>query len=196
MRERQPESLVNGCGCEARRVEGVALSMRGPEALGTRGRDARDTTSRAIDRPSTVVVRRASARERTIAVVIASAVIGLFGGLWLLQRTGFDFGVLFGPCGMKQRTGLPCPTCGMTTAVLAFARGEVLTAFYVQPAGALLCTLLVGAAFFASLTALLGVYFTFFDRVFAELKVKWVVAGLLVILAAGWAVTLARAAAA
>ena len=142
------------------------------------------------------VVRRASARERTIAALIASAVVALFGGLWLLQRAGFDFGVLWGPCGMKQRTGLPCPTCGMTTCVLAFARGEVLTAFYVQPAGAFLCSLIVVVAFFAFLTALLGIYFCFLGRLFAELKVKWMVAGLLVILAAGWGVTLARAVAA
>ncbi len=138
-------------------------------------------------------VRRASARGRRRAALFAAGVVILFGGLWLLQHIGFDFGLLFGPCGMKQRTGLPCPTCGMTTCVLAFARGEVRTAFYTQPAGALVCSLLVVAAFFAFLTAVLGVYFHFFDRLWAELKVRYVVAGLLVILAAGWAVTLARA---
>ena len=138
-------------------------------------------------------VRRASARGRATAVLFTAGVVALFGGLWLLQRVGFDFGSIFGPCGMKQRTGLPCPTCGMTTCVLAFARGEVLTAFYVQPAGALLCALLTVAAFFAFLTAVLGVYFHFFDRLWAELKVRYVVAGLLAILTAGWAVTLARA---
>jgi hypothetical protein len=142
------------------------------------------------------VVRRASTRERRIAALIVSAVAVLFGSLWLLQRAGFDFGLLFDPCGMKQRTGLPCPTCGMTTCVLAFARGALLTAFYVQPAGAFLCTLLTVGAFFALLTAILGVYFSFFDRLWVELKLKWLVAGLLVILAAGWAVTLARAVAA
>lgn len=138
------------------------------------------------------MIRRASARERWIAAMIASAVVALFGSLWLLQRAGFDFGLLFGPCGMKQRTGLTCPTCGMTTCVLAFARGEVLTAFYVQPAGAFLCSLLVAAAFFAFLTGTLGVYFYFLDRLFAEFKVRYMVAGLLVVLVAGWAVTLAR----
>ncbi len=138
-------------------------------------------------------VRRASIRGRTTAALFAAGVIALFGGLWLLQRVGFDFGLLFGPCGMKQRTGLPCPTCGMTTCVLAFARGELWTAFYVQPAGAFLCALLIVAAFFAFLMAVLGVYFHFFDRLWAELRVRYVVAGLLVILAAGWAVTLARA---
>jgi hypothetical protein len=116
--------------------------------------------------------------------------------LWLLQRVGFDFGLLFGPCGFRQRTGLTCPTCGMTTAILAFARGKVLTAFYVQPAAALLCSLLVLVAFFALLTAVSGVYFIVFDRLLAEVRLKHVVLGLLVILAAGWAVTLARALAA
>lgn len=124
---------------------------------------------------------------------MVSVVVALFGSLWLLQRAGFDFGLLFGPCGMKQRTGLPCPTCGMTTCILAFARGALLMAFYVQPAGAFLCTLLIVGAFFAFLTGALGVYFSVFDRLWAELKLKWMVAGLLVVLAAGWAVTLARA---
>jgi hypothetical protein len=138
-------------------------------------------------------VRRASPRERWIGGLIVSAVVVLFSSLWLLQRVGFDFGLLFAPCGMKQRTGLPCPTCGMTTCVLAFARGELRTAWYVQPAGAFLCTLMVVGAFFAFLVSVLGVYFTFLDRLWAEFKLKWLVAGLLVILAAGWAVTLARA---
>lgn len=97
---------------------------------------------------------------------------------------------------MKQRTGLPCPTCGMTTAVLAFARGRVLSAFYTQPAAAFLCSVLVAAAFLALLTSVFGVYCTALDRLFAEIKIRHLVAGLLVILAAGWAVTLARALAA
>ncbi len=142
------------------------------------------------------VTRRPSARERKIAAGIGLAIVALFAGLWLLQRVGFDFGLLFGPCGMKMRTGWPCPTCGMTTAVLAFARGEVLLAFYLQPAAALLCSLLVGAAFFALLAGIFGIYFNFLDRLLTELKLKYLVMGLLVIIAAGWAVTLARAMAA
>jgi hypothetical protein len=142
------------------------------------------------------LIRRASVRERTVAALIVCVVVAGFGGLWVAQRVGLDFGVLFGPCGMKQRTGLPCPTCGMTTCVLAFARGEILTAFYVQPAGAFLCSLLAVGTFFAFLTGVFGVYFGFLDRLWTELTVKYVVVGLLVILAAGWAVTMARAMAA
>ncbi len=141
-------------------------------------------------------VRRASARERRVAAAVGLGIAIAFAGLWLLQRVGLDFGLLFGPCGFRQRTGLPCPTCGMTTAVLAFARGEVVTAFYLQPAAGLLCSLLVLGAFFALLTAVSGVYFIIFDRLFAEIRLKHAVVGLLVILAAGWVVTLARALAA
>lgn len=81
----------------------------------------------------------------------------------------------------------------MTTATLAFARGDVLTAFYVQPAAAFLCSVLVIIAFFAFLIGVFGVYFCFFDRLLAEVKLWHVAIGLIVIFAAGWAVTLARA---
>jgi len=128
-----------------------------------------------------------------VAALITLSVVALFSGLWGLQRLGFDFGRLFNPCGFKQRTGWPCPACGMTTSVLAFARGDVVASFRAQPAAAFLCGLLVGIAFLAFLTAAGGVYFTVFDRFFHEVKVRYLLAGLLVILAAGWAVTLARA---
>jgi len=138
-------------------------------------------------------MRRASSRERVAGAVISLSVVVLFGGLWGLQKLHFDFGRVFDPCGFKQRTGYPCPACGMTTSVLAFARGEVFRAFYVQPAAALVCTTLVAAAFLAFPIAVFGVYFRALDRILGEVKIVYLVLGLLVILAAGWAVTLARA---
>jgi hypothetical protein len=154
-----------------------------------------DKQKRQYDNRSKAI-RRASGRQRGIAALIACGVVVAFGGLWLLQRFGFDFGLIFPPCGLRMRTGLTCPTCGMTTAVLAFARGQVLTAFYVQPAAGLLCSMLIVVAFFALLIAVSGVYFSFLDRAFAEVRMLHLVVGLLVILAAGWAVTMARALAA
>lgn len=141
-------------------------------------------------------MRRASARQRRIAGLLALGVFALFGSLWLLQRVGFDFGVLFPPCGVKQRWGLTCPACGMTTSVLAFARGDLVAAFYVQPAAAFLNSLLVVGGFFAFLISVFGVYSSALDRLFAEIRIRHVVVGLLIILAAGWAVTMARAIAA
>lgn len=50
----------------------------------------------------------------------------------------------FGACGWLVTTGLPCPSCGMTTAFANTVRGRLLQAAYAQPAGFLLavCALL------------------------------------------------------
>jgi len=101
-----------------------------------------------------------------------------------------------GYCGFQQRTGLPCPGCGMTTAALAFAQGRVLDAFYIQPAGGLLCCVMVVVAVLAFAVAVSGVYFRFIQRFFTDVKVRYMILALLIVLAAGWAVTLARALAA
>ena len=127
------------------------------------------------------------------AVIVFSAVVGFFGIFALAGHYNIDMGRWLGYCGFKQRYGLPCPTCGMTTATLAFAQGKIFEAFYVQPAGALLCCVLVVIALLALVIAVFGVYFRFLERFFREVKVKYIILTLIVIIAAGWAVTLARA---
>lgn len=134
---------------------------------------------------------RASARRRITAVLVFLAIAAVFLLAWLMGRyhiTLYPF-----PCGFKQRFGLPCPTCGMTTAVLSFAQGQIIRSFYIQPAAAFFCVLAIVTAFFALLTAFFGVYSPALERRLASLKLRYIVAALLLVLAAGWAVTLARA---
>ena len=84
----------------------------------------------------------------------------------------------------------------MTTATLAFARGKITESFYIQPAAALVCVVLAVSAFLAFIVAVFGVYFEFLNRIFAEIRIKHLVLALIIIISAGWAVTLARAIAA
>jgi hypothetical protein len=59
-------------------------------------------------------------------------------------------------CSLLQRTGLPCPSCGMTTSFSWFVRGNLAASLYVQPMGALLAFLTccgVSAGFYVALTA-------------------------------------------
>jgi len=46
-------------------------------------------------------------------------------------------------CQFALRTGLPCPSCGMTTSFSWLARGNFPASFYVQPMGAVLALLTV-----------------------------------------------------
>jgi hypothetical protein len=138
----------------------------------------------------------ATPRQRLWAAWIFLGTVVLFLSLYLAQRLGFDFGILFGPCGFKQRYGLPCPACGMTTAVLAFCRGGILRSFSIQPAAGLLCSVLVVGAVLLGAVAALGRYPRFVGQVLARLKILYILIGLGLVVVAGWAVTLAMALAA
>ena len=150
--------------------------------------------SQQLNKPK--IFRRASFQQRLTAAFICLAVAALFAVLWLAADGKVNLSRWLGPCGFRQRYGLPCPTCGITSSAFAFVQGKVFESFYVQPAGALFCCLLVITAFFAFLTAVFGIYFRFLERFFAEIKVRYIILAVIVIIAAGWAVTLARALAA
>ena len=147
--------------------------------------------SQQLNKPK--IFCRASSRQRLLAGLVFLVVVASFGLFWLAAHDKIDIGWWLGPCGFKQKYGLPCPTCGITTSVLAFVQGKIFEAFYIQPAGALLCCVLVVVAFLAFLIAVFGVYFGFLKRFFTEVKIKHIILALIIIIAAGWAVTLARA---
>ncbi len=148
--------------------------------------------SQQLNKPKTY--RRASFRERLTAGVVFLFVSASFGLFWVsghYKITLWPF-----PCGFKQRYGLPCPGCGITTSAVTFAQGRILDAFYIQPAGALLCCLLALSAFLAFVVAVFGVYFCFLERFFLKVKLKYVILAVVVVIAAGWVVALNRALAA
>jgi len=140
------------------------------------------------------ILCRASFRQRLGAggVFLAlAAFFGLFALVGHYKIAPWPF-----PCGFRQKYNLPCPTCGVTTSVEAFAQGKILESFYIQPAAALLCCVLAVSAFLAFFIAVFGVYFSFLNRFFSEIKIKYVILALIIIIAVSWAVTLARALAA
>jgi hypothetical protein len=49
-------------------------------------------------------------------------------------------------CLFRELTGLPCPGCGITTSVLALARGDVEASWSANPAGFGVAALLLGQA--------------------------------------------------
>lgn len=139
-------------------------------------------------------MERASPRERKLGLLLFLLVAGGFAGLFLLETVlGFDVGRLFNPCGFKQRTHLPCITCGWTTSTQAFVRGEIGHAFTLQPAATLVNMVIVGASLTALYLAVTGKIPRFAARLYRDLRWRHILIALVVILLAGWAVTLAKA---
>jgi hypothetical protein len=138
-------------------------------------------------------LKKATKNGRVIAVWLFLAGLAIMIFLVLAGNGVIDISKYMLPCGMKVRYGLPCPTCGFTTSALAFFSGDVLGAFYIQPAGALLCLALLLTVFLAFITAVFGVYFPFLKKLAGRLKLWQIILAVIVILAGAWAVTLSRA---
>lgn len=150
--------------------------------------------SQQVNKPK--IFHRATFRQRIAAGVFFVVTAGVWLLFLLASKDKINLGILLGPCGFKQQYNLPCPTCGITHSALAFAQGKILEAFYIQPAGGLFCSVMAICGFLAFLTAVFGVYFTYLDRFSREVKIGYIILALLIIIAAGWAVMLARAIAA
>ena len=115
----------------------------------------------------------------------------LFVVFYLIKQGFLNMGP-GGGCAFERNTGLPCPTCGFTRSINAFMEGKILKAFYIQPAAAAGCIILAGIGFFSLLSAALGVNFSFLPPV-RLWQLNHIVLTIIIILAAGWAVTAARA---
>jgi hypothetical protein len=59
-------------------------------------------------------------------------------------------------CQFESQTGLPCPTCGMTTSFAHFVRGQVAASFYIQPMGMVLALITMLTFWVALYVALSG----------------------------------------
>ena len=132
---------------------------------------------------------RLTAGGRLVGAMVAAACLALMGvSLWLQPDsagagTHRQLGLI--GCQTLSATGVPCPSCGMTTSFAWFVRGNLAASFYNQPAGCLLA-LGVCMTFWAALyIALTGrpVY-----RLATVMRPRWVIlSGAAVVLAAwGW----------
>jgi hypothetical protein len=91
---------------------------------------------------------------RLIALAVALAALSVLVVAVLLPPSptgeGTHTGMGLQKCQFLQTTGLPCPTCGMTTSFAWFVRANWVASFYVQPLGFVLA-LGTGALFWAAL---------------------------------------------
>ncbi len=136
---------------------------------------------------------RALPAERLLAGGVFCVIVAGFALFWACREGYIDLSFVFGQCGFKSATGLPCPGCGWTHAAQAFAAGKIIEAFIIQPAAAIFCCLAVVVAVFALLTALFGIQFRLFHSLLnrGNLKRLLLVAGLVVLI--GWLITLMQA---
>lgn len=125
--------------------------------------------------------------------VSGGAILVSFVSLNLAQTIGLAPGRWFGPCGFQQRHGLPCPTCGMTTATLAFARGKIYQAFRSQPAAAIICLGLFFWGSSALMAAMIGQIPRPIWKACRAVRPRWFAVAAVLLIIVVWLIRLALA---
>jgi hypothetical protein len=92
------------------------------------------------------------------------------------------------PCTFYDYTGLPCPSCGMTTSFALLVRGDVWPSLKANAVGTLLAVFCLGLIPWALACALCG---RLLGVSSAERAMTWVVAVLITLLLVRWVVVLA-----
>lgn len=125
---------------------------------------------------------------RLIAAAIAlacGAMLGLASQLTPSPGgTGTHEQIGLNPCQFHLRTGIPCPSCGMTTSVAYFAQGRLLSSLYVQPMGAAVAAIAVMAVWAGGYIALTGRAAHRIGRFIPGTMILW---GLIILAVAAWA---------
>lgn len=125
-------------------------------------------------------------RVRAGAVFAGSAALLLLAALLKPDPSGLGTHRQLGfpGCGLVITTGIPCPTCGMTTAFAHAVRGRVLRALAAQPFGALmaLATLTLAALSLAVIATGKAWWINWY-----RLSPALVVAATVVVFGAAWA---------
>ena len=103
---------------------------------------------------------RLSTATRLVAALVAALCLAV---LIIAARlhpnpTGIETHLQLGmqPCGMLRSTGVPCPTCGMTTSFSFLAHGELRESLAAQPAGTVFACCTAMAAWIGMYIALTG----------------------------------------
>ena len=74
------------------------------------------------------------------AAVSASWIpVGAFLGVLAVSRLARQGRLPFPPCWLRKFTGIPCPTCGCTRSLLAWAQLDPAQAFFFNPLFFLVC---------------------------------------------------------
>lgn len=128
-----------------------------------------------------------SVPARILVGLLAAGSISVAASSRLLSPDPRGFGtheqIVGVPCTFRAFTGIPCPTCGMTTSFAHMARGEIAQALHAQPMGAALFAMLVLGGLLSAFSAVTGV--PFWQKL--DGRPIWVLVAVLVAgLLAGW----------
>lgn len=161
-----------------------------PDTLAQRNLTGDMTSQIAPSLPATEMPIRLTSwwRARIIPIVILSLTVPILTAASLLEPSASGLGTHkslgLPPCGVLVAIGLPCVTCGYTTAFAHAAHGNLLQAFAAQPAGATLAVVTAAITIAAAYALITGACLKPLVRRILKPKLLWITSGVVL---SGWA---------
>ncbi len=130
------------------------------EQAGTIPEEATTDTAEPLRAAVQQPVTACSAHQRILSILIFACTFTVLAlAAWLTPSDrghGTHESLGLPPCGMLQRTGVPCATCGMTTSFSYAADGNFVQSFITQPAGAILAIVTAATCLLTGYAAVTG----------------------------------------
>jgi hypothetical protein len=133
---------------------------------------------------------KSTIEDRLIFLAIFIAILSIFIAFFL-SEAGIIKLTTSGGCAFYRNIGIPCPTCFWTRAMEDFVKFRTTKALFMQPAATICYIILLFAAFFSLLSAVLGVNFVFLPSV-RLWRVGYIATTAAIIVLAGWIITIFR----
>lgn len=112
----------------------------------------------------------------------------LLGFLYLFYKIQSNSNEDFSVCLIKNATGIPCPSCGTTRAVITIFRGNFIESIYINPLGILVLSIMIVAPFWIMIDRMFNKnsFYVFYKKVETRLKNPIVYITLIVLVMANW----------
>lgn len=128
-------------------------------------------------------------KRNRLYTILALACIGGYGwffySIFKTHNTGPE---AFGACMFKNATGVPCPSCGSTRAMLLLAEGDFVGSVLLNPVGLILAVVMLVTPFWLMYDVVTkkDTLLVNYKKAESTIKIRWVSIVLILLVLANW----------
>ena len=132
-------------------------------------------------------------RNRLYGIVLLLSMAGYIWFFWSYKHMS-SVDSKIGVCLFKKITGIPCPSCGTTRALLYITKGNFLDAFNTNPLGFIVAFMLVVIPFWIIIDFIIrkSSFHSFYNKSELLLRKKWVALPAIILVIFIWILNIKR----
>ncbi|RZJ28362.1 MAG: DUF2752 domain-containing protein [Flavobacterium sp.] len=128
-------------------------------------------------------------RNRLYLILAAACILGYSWLFYSLTKADQVSSGRFGACMFKNVTGIPCPSCGSTRAMVMLVRGDFFGSLMMNPIGLILSVIMLVVPIWLLYDVITKrqTLYDSYGKAERIIKIKWVAILLITLVAVNWA---------